>query len=411
MVATKSYLALFKKVAATVVAEVGTWWSIDMAKTPNDLAPFAEATVRSELETVEKLLSQGRRLFLIGAGCSKVAGLPLTAELCDCVLGTLKDKKAKKLLEAILAEYDGDGQATIEDYLSDIVDLKAMADRRVRHGCTVGAVSYQGEKYTASDLDTTLNLIKNGIRDVIAGVSTPDLKHHRLFVRHVNQLLTDKPSSKRRTDYFVMNYDTLVEDALGRERISFSDGLAGGITGWWDPSRFDDPSLNARVIKLHGSIDWCLFDHEYFPSRLRPTGKQTPTDEQVMIWPTATKYRETQLDPYAQVLNLFRQSLRPGPGKDAVLMVAGYSFGDAHINLEIERGLRDSGERLSVLAMCFENEPPPSLKKWLTNPEIGQQVKAYCCREMWHGPEKIECNQDVPWGDFALLARLLGGER
>ncbi len=382
-----------------------------MTTTPIDLSPFSDPQIRPELENIERLLSQSRRLFLFGAGCSKVAGLPLTAELCGMVLDGLGDQPAKTLLESIRNEYDGDSQSTIEDYLSDIVDLKAMADRRIHRGCTNGTVAYKGTDYSSEDLKTALSLIKSEICKAIGTTRTPDMSMHRLFVRHVNQLLTDKPSARRRTDYFVMNYDTLVEDALGRERISFTDGFAGGITGWWDPARFSDQSLIARVIKLHGSIDWCLFDHEYFPSRLRPSKVEPPADEQVMIWPTATKYRETQLDPYAQVLSLFRSALRPAPSEDAVLMVVGYSFGDDHINLEIERGLRDSGERLSVLAMCYDESPPVAVKKWLDDSVIGSQVRAFCKKEIWHGPEHTKTTTDVPWGDFAVLARLLGGDR
>jgi len=375
-----------------------------------ELAPFRVAEYRSELETIERLLSQGRRLFLLGAGCSKVAGLPLTAELFDQVLRDLQDTKTETLLSAIKSEYDGSSGATIEDYLSDIVDLKAMADRRVRRECAGGSVTYQGEQYSSAELDQALTGIKGCIRDAIAKNHFPQLDTHRLFVRNVHNLLTDKPSAVRRTDYFVMNYDTLLEDALGREQISFSDGLAGGMTGWWEPSRFDDQTLMARVIKLHGSIDWCLFDHEYFPRRLRPSSVPTPTTEHVMIWPTATKYRETQLDPFAEVLSLFRRSLRPRSSEDAVLMILGYSFGDAHINIEIERGLRDSGERLSILAMCYEDSPPAELKTWL-NSDFGQQIRAYCRKEIWHGADCKTTPQATNWGDFSTLARLLGGER
>ena len=86
-----------------------------MTTTPIDLSPFADPQMRTELENIERLLSQSRRLFLFGAGCSKVAGLPLTAELCDMVLEGIDDPTAKKLLESIREEYDGESQSTIED--------------------------------------------------------------------------------------------------------------------------------------------------------------------------------------------------------------------------------------------------------------------------------------------------------
>ena len=55
---------------------------------PDDLSalgekPFADAVVK-----FEELLSQSGRAFLIGAGCSKCAGLPLTAELTQEALGS-----------------------------------------------------------------------------------------------------------------------------------------------------------------------------------------------------------------------------------------------------------------------------------------------------------------------------------
>ena len=55
---------------------------------PDDLStlgekPFADAVVK-----LEELLAQSCRAFLIGAGCSKCAGLPLTAGLTEEALSS-----------------------------------------------------------------------------------------------------------------------------------------------------------------------------------------------------------------------------------------------------------------------------------------------------------------------------------
>ena len=50
-------------------------------------------------------------------------------------------------------------------------------------------------------------------------------------------------------DYLVLNYDTVLEDALALERVPFSDGLDGGVTGWWNPETFDRGGLAARVLQ------------------------------------------------------------------------------------------------------------------------------------------------------------------
>ena len=69
---------------------------------PDDLSaldekPFAEAVVK-----FEELLAQSGRAFLIGAGCSKCAGLPLTAELTQEALSSdALDCTTKALLGAI----------------------------------------------------------------------------------------------------------------------------------------------------------------------------------------------------------------------------------------------------------------------------------------------------------------------
>ena len=68
---------------------------------PDDLSaldkkPFAEARVK-----FEELLAHSGRAFLIGAGCSKCAGLPLTAELTKEALSSdALDDTTKRVLAA-----------------------------------------------------------------------------------------------------------------------------------------------------------------------------------------------------------------------------------------------------------------------------------------------------------------------
>ena len=51
--------------------------------TPDDLAVLREKNFADAITKLEELLLQCGRVFLIGAGCSKCAGLPLTAELAE----------------------------------------------------------------------------------------------------------------------------------------------------------------------------------------------------------------------------------------------------------------------------------------------------------------------------------------
>lgn len=213
-------------------------------------------------------------------------------------------------------------------------------------------------------------------------------------------------------DYLCLNYDTLLEDALALERISFSDGLDGGVTGWWNPTVFERDGLSSRIFKLHGSINWCEFDGDPLPRRVAGNvNVQSEGDKRILIWPASTKYRETQRDPYAQLAQHGRRALRATPGSQRILVTCGYRFGDSHINLEIDRALRESDGRLTVVAFTSDNDPQGQLKRWHDDPAISEQVLIFANRGFFHGSNRTSSDADLLWWKFENLTRLLGGER
>jgi len=94
--------------------------------TVDDLSSLREPDFAEALKRLEELMTQSRRSFLLGAGCSKCAGLPLTTELTDKTLSNpLLDDAAKGILAALRTHFDGASNANIEDYLSELIDLLA----------------------------------------------------------------------------------------------------------------------------------------------------------------------------------------------------------------------------------------------------------------------------------------------
>jgi len=269
--------------------------------------PFAEQVVQ-----LTKLLSQSKRAFVIGAGCSKCAGLPLMEELTERVLDSLpNDGTAHAVLAGLQKHFDGSVGCTIEDYMSELVDHIAIAERRKLRSAAAAKVSINSTDYSPDDLATALTEIKNSIAGVI-GSATPTISVHRQFVRAIHQLLqSGKAGPPTRVDYYTLNYDTLFEDALSLERIPVADGFNGGATGWWDARAYEDGSAHARILKVHGSIDWCLWASDVLPRRVRQGLAVDGAREPVLIWPASTKYREAQRDPFAQIVEAMRRSLRP----------------------------------------------------------------------------------------------------
>jgi len=204
----------------------------------------------------------------------------------------------------------------------------------------------------------------------------------------------------------------LIEDALALEKLSYADGFRGGSTAYWDAKCFSSNSCDARVFKIHGSIDWYQLDREVLPSRIRPSLKlPTGSKKRVVIWPASTKYRETQNDPYAQILEIVRKVLRPSTESGVVLTVCGYRFGDSHINIEIDRALRESNKALTVVVFTEMEKPEGKLKEWINDDAVKDQVLIYAKRGFFNSSNATLADQDLPWWKFENLTRLLRGER
>lgn len=378
----------------------------------DDLTPLKEPAFATALNDLDDLLMQSGKAFLLGAGCSKCAGLPLTAELTAKTLASTRlDATTKTILTAIEGLFSGATAANIEDYLSELVDLVAIAERRGARGATTSTAPLNGVDYSSKQLKDAVDQIKEAIAEVID--ITVNLEVHWKFIQAVHRpARPGRTIATRPVDYLVLNYDTLIESALALQKLRYADGMSGGNSAWWDTTTFDADGLAARILKLHGSIDWSEISGDPLPRRIAksltlPTGN----DRKILIWPASTKYRETQRDPYAQLSSLARRVLRPQSGSQTVLTVCGYSFGDSHINIEIERALRESGGELTVVAFTFDEEPTGELKRLHEDKEITDQVRIYARRGFFHGTTAAKSANDLPWSKFENITRLLGGER
>jgi hypothetical protein len=124
----------------------------------DDLALFSSPELKDVVQDMRELLSQSRLAILLGAGCSKKAGLPLMHQLTDEVLDHKEiGEETKKLLEIIRELFSGAESATIEDYMSEIVDLLSITERRTLRGATQTKVSVGDQEIDVACL-ATINL-------------------------------------------------------------------------------------------------------------------------------------------------------------------------------------------------------------------------------------------------------------
>src|SRR6266853_3070416 len=135
---------------------------------PDDLSPLKAKPFDEAVRKLEELMTQSGRAFLFGAGCSKCAGLPLTAELTSKVLAnTSLDDNTKEILTALQTHFIGATDPNIEDYLSELVDFIAIAERRRVRGATKKEMDLAGRHYDARALSAAAEQIKSAIADAI----------------------------------------------------------------------------------------------------------------------------------------------------------------------------------------------------------------------------------------------------
>ena len=383
-----------------------------------DMTKYYEGQNNEIMREMKELMSGNRLKFLIGAGCSVGAGLPLIKDLTDKIL---KKLEGNETMNRILQVFDGEKHRSIERYMSAIVGYQSIIDKMEQSGIDNPSIicGDSNEKVKAMDLYNLLDEIKREIIKIIERTAEEEsddkelinIHDHRRFVRGIHKHLSAGKKGKS-VDYFVLNYDTLIEDALGLEEIPYQDGFEGSATGWWNPGLLEEKSDCARVFKIHGSIDWCLLNNESStPKRIR---KQIKTGEQlpVLIYPASTKYQEVQRDPFDTMITNMRNTL--SKSKQTVLIICGYSFSDSHINAVIEDGIRASDEKLTVMAFINDDETMKRLEEW-KNPDISDQIKIYAKNGVFHGKQDEEGKNpkgegSFEWGEFRVLSSLIGGD-
>lgn len=348
--------------------------------------------------------------FLIGAGCSFSAGLPLMEQLTNSVYNSeMLHDVSKTILNEVKTKFATSDDANIEDFLSEITDLLAIADRRADRGVETNSVTVGNAEYTADELRRAGNEIKRTIACLIG--KTVKIDTHRDFVAAVHRpIRVGRRNASEPVDYLVLNYDTIIEDALALEAIPYTDGLQGGVSAWWRPDVFESPDLAARVFKLHGSIDWYQLPNDNLPRRVNPSVEiEDRETTPLLIWPSSTKYQETQLDPFAQLMDRARDEMKPRGNTQRLLVICGYSFGDKHINLELDNWMRESNGNLTIVAFTDQNEPNGQLEKWLVDDATRPHILIFANKGFYHEATKYLFKNDVPWWKFEILTRIMQG--
>lgn len=135
-------------------------------------------------------------------------------------------------------------------------------------------------------------------------------------------------------EIFTTNYDYLFEIGLEANGVPYFDGFTGSYKPFFNADALEDPQYlpkQTKLWKMHGSLG---LHKDTESGRII---RMSSDKEDLLIYPSSLKYRESKKQPYSAFMDRLNLFLRQD---DSVLFVCGYSFGDDHINERITSALQ-----------------------------------------------------------------------
>lgn len=357
------------------------------------------------------LLSRKTQMWLLGAGISKKAGVPLMGELTELIENTL-DEAVKQDYRDILKRLKPG--ANVEDVLTRIGDRISIAESSPTEEVEFGENRRSSDQLSAlheNICQALQEVIRRGYTSdngdlVVADEPILDVSDHLTFVRTLfERTRAGAKKGESPVAFFTTNYDTLLEDALALAEVPTTDGFSGGTMAYWNPE--DDPydfrepfsptaGVRAKLYKLHGSIDWYSSPSGVVVRRRERASYPSAEESRLLVYPQTTKYQSTQRAPFADLFRAFRSALFSH--EHTVLTACGYGFADRHINDEIEKALKREANDITLLAFVKEATPkegaeppdepllPSILLSWLRDEgEWAEDVIVVTDRGYYHG--------------------------
>lgn len=203
------------------------------------------------------------RLFILGAGFSQPAGLPLSHELLDCVRHQIKVYHRHNWRD--WGELEGEIDEWKRLYPFQPIDLeRVLAYSHRKHYL---GLSKPDEFFAHGS--RTIVAARRAIQRILIGRTPPDTPP--LYRRFVNCLTPND-------HVLTFNYDTLLEesfDAVGKP-YSLSPE-------WWLSQELSDTGYEyVDLLKLHGSVDW--YDRKYHDDSVRwhlENGQEVPDEDPI----------------------------------------------------------------------------------------------------------------------------------
>ena len=315
-----------------------------------------------------KLATRSRHVCtFLGAGVGKVCGLPDVSELQQHILQDLKEDD-RTAFESQLSDRN------LEEALSRLRRISALISGEE----TVDDLTAE----RAKKLDTAI------CHAIIKALSVNDVNLTAVLCLAAWVARADYHLP---VELFTVNYDLLLETALERMRVPYFDGFVGTLEARFHTELVEGspgsdaesmPAFFVRLWKLHGSVNWAYKDAR----QIVRLGQPVPEGIAAAIYPSDAKYEESRRVPFVVLQDRLRQALHQ---PETLMLIAGYSFGDDHLNEHIFDAATRR-QRSEFIAFCFSDIPKVLAERAAITPNLqvvsGHEAILGGVRANWKAP-------------------------
>lgn len=352
-------------------------------------------------------------IFLLGAGASAEAGIPVSADMISSVEDSLRDSDEKGLYHHVKsaihfsAGLKGTFGNAVPFNIETLVNTLYELERNEDHPLYPFIASWNSRFVALAGPNfKAVREFRGRILERLKNWMCPDDGSQASYY---GGLVTLQRDLTHPLHIFSLNYDLCVEGLQGPSFRVETGFEAHGPNYPWDWRRFDpDPGNNPLpevfLYKLHGSINW---KRDQRTKVLYSVGQIQSVTADSMDVIFGREFKLEAADPYL----FFAYALRNLSLETKLIVTIGYGFGDSHINKMLTQSLRgDPQRRLLVVRKCAEAECPGVAEEIVSLLERGSAqreqviVKSGSARQFLQTPDLakellalIPRSQDVPF--------------
>jgi len=299
------------------------------------------------------LISDKKRIgFLFGAGSSlakksqKSLTVPSIKQMTDEIIEEVGiNGNFKEALNEIEEEL-GKENFNIETILSNLELKVSIIGKSTLN--SLGKVDFENliiEIKKCVRKKVSVHLLDNSTKECPIQIVTKDIVDDLIQTDFANWI--GQAERKYPIEIFTTNYDFLFELGLENKEIPYYDGFCGSLRPFFNSESVEELSFlpnQTKLWKIHGSLGW------HFDKDTQKILRVSPDDDDILIYPSSLKYKDSKKQPYESLLDRLSNFLRQD---DSILITCGYSWGDEHINSRIISALK-TNTTSHVIGLIFD---------------------------------------------------------